>query len=68
MSSGPRLGKRGRSKTKNGHKQSNGRLVKLVQTDELFRIAASTQGKDRLKCQNELVRRRLSHLNPPVSV
>jgi len=49
MSSGPKIGNR--------HKGA-GRPVKLVSTEELEKLAVSTNsGKDRLKAQNELVKR-----------
>ena len=56
--SGPRIGQRGRSKAKNGQKQANGRLVKLYSTDELLAVVEKGAGKDKLKAQNELVKRR----------
>ena len=62
--SGPRIGKRGRSNTKGGHKQANGRLVSRHTTAELYAVVRTGQGKDRQKCQNELVKRRLPTTPP----
>ena len=51
MSSGPTIGRKGKGE---------GRMVKTMSIKDLYTTVRTGMGKDRLKCQNELVRRRLS--------
>lgn len=61
--SGPRIGKRGLSKGKSGHKQHDGRLVKTIGTEELRTLSETAQsGKDKQKCRNELSKR-IAHVD-----